>query len=137
MNKFRIEKRGLSADEYQLIRKTTGWIMLDDDVVSQALKNDLFTVCAFDDKKLIGIGRVIGDGSIYFYIQDVIVTPEYQKKGVGKHIMESIEEFLNEKANNHSFIGLMAAEGVKEFYYAFGYKERPAHKPGMYKFIKK
>lgn len=111
--------------------------MLEDWVVKKALKNDLYSVCVFDENNLIGIGRVIGDGGIYFYIQDVIVHPDYQGKGVGKTIMERIELFLRGKADNNSFIGLMAAEGVKDFYRGFGYEERAENRPGMYKIIKK
>ena len=50
--------------------------------------------------------------------------------------MENVEEYLSKTANNNSFIGLMAAEGVKEFYYKFGYKERPDSRPGMFKVVK-
>jgi hypothetical protein len=51
--------------------------------------------------------------------------------------MENIETYLREKANNNSFIGLMAAEGVIDFYLQFGYIKRPDNKPGMYKMINK
>ncbi len=137
MVNFNVESRGLKVVEYQLLRKTTGWDMLEDEVVGKALKNDLYSVCVFDNDKLVGIGRVIGDGFIYFYIQDIIVIPEFQKKGIGRLIMESIENYLSKTANNNSFIGLMAATNVKEFYHKFGYKERPEDRPGMYKMIEK
>ena len=119
---FKIEKRNIKTVEYQALRKTTGWDMLDDSIVEKALKNDLFSLCIYDKEKLVGMGRVIGDGFIYFYIQDIIVIPEYQKKGVGKLIMENIEEYLSEATNNNSFIGLMAAVDVKDFYTKFDYQ---------------
>ncbi len=134
---IRIENRKICFDEFQTIRKTTGWAMLEDNVVKLGLKNDLYSVCIFDDDKLIGIGRVIGDGAIYFYVQDIIVIPEYQGKGIGKKIMDNIENYLNNNTNNNSFVGLMAAAGVKEFYYKFGYSERPENKPGMFKMVNK
>lgn len=134
---YKIEQRKISVSEYQLLRKTTGWDMLEDSVVEIALDNDLFSVCVLDGDSPVGIGRVIGDCAIYFYIQDVIVVPEYRGKGIGAIIMERIENFLNGNANHNSFVGLMAADGVKEFYYKFGYSERQATKPGMYKMIKR
>lgn len=111
--------------------------MLDDGVVKMALENDLFSIIIFDGNLPVGMGRVIGDGGIYFYIQDIIVHPEYQKSGIGKLIMERIEAFLSKSAPKNAFIGLMAAEGVKEFYHKFGYKERPENGPGMFKRISK
>jgi len=135
--KYLIESRKIKVDEFQQIRKTTGWVMLEDSVVERGLERDLHSVCVSDNGKLIGVGRVIGDGAMYFYIQDIIVIPEYQKKGIGRLIMENIEDFIQKKAFNNSFIGLMAANGVKGFYTRYGFVERPDNRPGMSKLIKK
>ena len=134
---IKIENRRISTNEYQLIRSTTDWAKLGDKTVEKALCNDLYSVLVYDENKLIGLGRVVGDGAIYFYIQDIIVIPEYQGKGIGKMIMQDIENYLNDTASQNSFIGLMAAEGVQQFYYQFGYEERPDNKPGMFKMINK
>ena len=32
--------------------------------------------------QLIAAGRVIGDGGVYFYVQDVIVVPEHQRRSL-------------------------------------------------------
>ncbi len=137
MENIKIERRRLKVDEYQALRGTTDWFTVDDEVVEKSLKNDLFTVCVFDRKTLVGMGRIVGDGAIYFYIQDVIVIPSYQGKGIGVLIMNEIEEYIEENAFNNSFIGLMAADGVKKFYHKFGYLERAETRPGMSKLIKK
>ena len=136
MEDYPVEHRKILVQEYQQIRKTTDWSLVENKVVEKALEKDLYSICVIDADKLIGIGRVIGDGALYFYVQDVIVSPSYQGKGIGKLIMKNIETFINQNANNNSFIGLMAAKNTKEFYYNFSYKERPANKPGMYKIIK-
>lgn len=136
-NNIRLENRKLTVSEYQLMRASTGWSSLQDSVVEKALSNDLFSVCLFDGEKLIGMGRVIGDGAIYFYIQDIIVLPEYQGQGIGKIIMNSIEAFIAQHANHNSFIGLMSAKGIKAFYNQFGYQARPENGPGMFKVIEK
>ncbi len=135
--KLTIEIRKLTVSEYQTLRQTTGWDMLDDKVVKMALENDLFSLIVVDGNTPIGMGRVIGDGGIYFYIQDIIVHPKYQKAGIGKLIMQHIETFLKESAPHNAFIGLMAAAGVQEFYHSFGYKVRPENGPGMFKRMSK
>ncbi len=116
------------------MRQSTDWNQVDALMAEEALKNDLFSVCARYQGKTIGIGRVIGDGAIYFYIQDVIVLPEYRTQGVGTLIMERIEAYLDGHAKEGAFIGLMAAEGVVSFYRKFGYSKRPEGRPGMYKY---
>jgi GNAT superfamily N-acetyltransferase len=137
MDRYRIIRNKITVAEYQLLRHTTNWFQIEDSVVEKSLNNDLFSVTIYDDKKLIGMGRVVGDGAIYFYVQDIIVIPEYQGRGIGKLIMNTIEAYLSESAYNNSFVGLMAARGVAGFYYNFGYKERDNERPGMSKLIKK
>ena len=136
MTTYNVEIRKLRTEEYQSLRQTTAWDPINDAQVKTALEKDLFSVCVLDQKKTIGIGRVIGDGAIYFHIQDVIVLPDYQHQGIGKLIMDHIEAYLSKATGPHSFIGLMAADGVKEFYKKYGYTERPPNRPGMYKIRK-
>lgn len=135
MKNFKTEIRKLTVSEYQTLRNSTSWPVIENDTVEKALHNDLFTICVLDDKKIIGMGRLIGDGAIYFYIQDVIVLPEYQNMNVGNSIMAEIEKYLSENAPKNAFIGLMAASGVEEFYTRFNYLKRPEDRPGMYKII--
>ena len=84
------------------------------------------------NNKVIGCGRVIGDGGLYYYIQYVIVLPEFQKRGLGKLIMDSIMKFFNENVQPNTFIGLMAAKGQSKVYTHFGFNERPEYRPGLY-----
>ncbi len=137
MENLRIEKRRPGVNEYQALRGTTDWFTIDDEVVEKSLQNDLFSVCVFDHDTLVGMGRIVGDGALYFYIQDIIVIPDYQRRGIGALIMKEIEAYLEENAYNNSFIGLMAADGVQEFYHKFGYLERAETRPGMSKLMKK
>jgi GNAT superfamily N-acetyltransferase len=134
---LRVKKGVISTQDYQKLRATTGWDMFHDKVVERSLSADLFSVSIYDGEDIIGCGRVIGDGLMYFYIQDIIVSPEYQKKGIGTKIMLEIEKFLKKRTVNNSFIGLMAARGVREFYRKFGYSERSPERPGMCKIVKK
>lgn len=133
--KREVQYRIPTVEEYQQLRRTTGWSTLADEVVETALSNSLFSVCVLHKGTIIGTGRVIGDGGAYFYIQDVIVLPAYQKMGVGLLIMEAVEDWLKKQAPPNAFIGLMAAAGVKRFYKKFGYQVREAEKPGMYKTV--
>ncbi len=130
---FKVERRRLKIKEYQTLRLSTGWPRLTDEMVKKALENDLFSVCVLDDKTTIGLGRVIGDGAVYYYVQDVIVLPDYQKKGVGKLLMDEIENFLAGNCHKNAFIGLMAAKGVEGFYKKYGYGVRARGASGMYK----
>lgn len=134
---IKIEYRNPTVSEYQLLRASTDWEELSDETVRTGMDGSLYSVCFMVAGKIAGGGRIVGDGAIYFYIQDVIVLPEYQKTGLGHMIMEVLEDWLEKNSHQHSFIGLMAADGVKDFYSRFGYTVREDSKPGMSKLIKK
>ena len=63
-----IEFKNPTPIEYNAIRNTTGWDKLDLKTIEKGLENSLFSVCLYHNEKLVGIGRIIGDNSIYFYI---------------------------------------------------------------------
>ena len=131
---FIVEERPISREEYLELRNSTDWIDVSGEVVEKALSNDLYSICVTHEGKTVGVARIIGDGAIYYYIQDLIVLPEYQKMGVGRLLMEHIEKYLQNKAPKGAFIGLMAAENTTGFYENFGYIVRPGQKPGMFKY---
>ena len=83
------------------------------------------------------MGRIVGDGAMYFYIQDVIVDPSYQNSGIGSALMEKIERYLSVSAKKGSTIGLLAAKGKEAFYARYNYIIRPNNSlgNGMSRFV--
>ncbi len=135
MHEVKYTYRSPSVSEYQMLRATTSWNQFDDTVIRKSLEKDLFAIVAEHESSAIGMARIIGDGALYFYVQDVIVHPRFQGMGIGKQLMQRIESFLKDHAPTSAFIGLMAASGTREFYEDFGYKIRPADGPGMYRIV--
>lgn len=88
--------------------------------------------------ELLGFGRVVGDGVLYFYVQDVIVVRGARGKGVGRLIMGRLMVRLREIAPAGATIGLMSAAGKEGFYERFGFVTRPsdAHGAGMTQFMR-
>jgi ribosomal protein S18 acetylase RimI-like enzyme len=125
------------VDEYLHLRAKLAWGDLDAKLAEMSLKNSLFHVTIRHDSKLIGMGRVVGDGAMYFYIQDVIVDPDYQQLGIGVALMDSIENYLTKTTQKGATIGLLAAKGKEGFYTRYGYSLRPSESlgHGMCKFI--
>lgn len=46
-----------------------------------ALKNSLFMVSLYHKEKLIGFGRVVGDGGITYVVSDIMEDKKYQRIG--------------------------------------------------------
>ncbi len=124
-------ERSPTVEEYQRLCKAVGWDRVNDIAAEAGLHNSLYSVCVIYRDEVIGCGRVIGDG-IYFYIQDIMVLPGFQRKGIGKRIMDALMNYLRSHVCSSAFIGLMAAKGASKFYKKYGFVERPQDRPGMF-----
>ncbi len=114
-----------SAEDYNYLRAQVGWGQVHLDRAKTSLLNSLYSVSAYHNDGLIGMGRIIGDKGLYYYIQDVIVLPEYQGHGIGRKIMHRLMKFIHQDAGANSIIALMSASGKEEFYELFGFIKRP------------
>jgi len=137
MENYNTSFKSPMAEDFVQLRAKIGWGETDLAMAKHSLNASLFHVTIYSQSQLVAMGRVVGDGSMYFYIQDVIVDPEHQGQGLGKEVMEDIESFLAKNAKKGATIGLLSAQGKEDFYKAWGYLERtgaPLGK-GMCKFI--
>lgn len=121
-----------TVDEVNQLTEAVGWGIRENVIVEEALRYTLYSVCAYDEDKLIGYGRIIGDKTIFLYIHDVMVRPEYQGIGIGTGIMNNILEKVNEyrKVNPGIRVYLGASKGKEGFYEKFGFVSRPNEKLG-------
>ncbi len=121
-----------SAEEFNYLTNSVGWGIRENNIVKEALKNTLYSLCVYDDNKLIGYGRIIGDKTIFLYIQDIMVIPEYQHKHIGTGIMENLLTKINEykKINPNIRTYLGASKGKESFYKKFGFISRPNEELG-------
>jgi len=131
-----IEYRSPTVTEYMRLRNLVGWWETDENATGKALENSLFSVVAIENSTVIGFGRIIGDEGLYYYIQDLIVHPEFQAKGLGKLLMKELMSYITANAKSGAFVGLMAAKGLEKYYEQFGFKAREKNAPGMYQVIK-
>ena len=132
MSDFQLLQRSPTVEEYQQLRKAVGWYVVNNEATEQGLQNSLYSVCLVHGETVVGCGRIVGDSGIYFYLQDIIVLPEFQGKGGGRMIMDRMMQFLKSHAAPNAFVGLMAAKDVAGFYEQYGFSRRPADRPGMF-----
>jgi ribosomal protein S18 acetylase RimI-like enzyme len=125
-------ERAPTFDEYRRLRASVGWNEVDGDGIVAGLSSSLYAVVLERDGDAVGCGRVVGDGGIYFYLQDVIVLPELQGQGWGARIMEAVMRYVEAAARPGSFIGLMAAKDAEGFYLRYGFERRTDDRPGMF-----
>ena len=56
--------------------------------LEQAFHQSLFVMVAYDEDKLVGLIRAVGDGLTIVFIQDLLVCPHYQRQGIGRSLLE-------------------------------------------------
>lgn len=117
---YEIFKESPSVDDYLRIRKEAGLSPKSVEAATKGLPNSLFAVQVIHKSRVVGMGRVIGDGGCWFEIVDVAVVPEHQGKGLGKRIMQEIMQFIERNALPGAYVSLLA--DAPEFYKPFGFK---------------
>lgn len=135
-----LKENTLDLDTYFSLRASVGWKLLTNTQAEKALKNSLITITAYENNVPVGMGRIVGDGAVICYVQDLVVHPDYQKLGVGRLIMERLIKFVSEVKEKDSEIMmcLMCAKGREHFYEKFGFVGRPTEDlgPGMIQYIR-
>ncbi|WP_430597695.1 GNAT family N-acetyltransferase [Enterococcus sp. AZ177] len=122
----------VSPEEWISLRKKIGWEIHSKSVHQTAINHTLYGIILYDaSKKPIGMGRVVGDSKLCFYLQDIGVVPRWQKQGVGTKIVTELLEYISNVADPKAIVGLMATDEVTETYYAnFGFKTRKELRKG-------
>ncbi len=116
----------LSYDDYYRLRESVAWLNFSREQTEKALNNSLYTVVAEDDGKVVGMGRMTGDG-LYYLIVDIVVQPDHQKKGIGSAIIDMMIDYVDRETpiGGRSSVQLTAEKGKETFYEKKGFKLIP------------
>lgn len=120
---FELVDNVLTAEDFVRLKVATGFMDRPLEQAEKAIRNGLFNVAALCDGKVVGMGRLVGDGAMYWYLQEIIVLPEYQGMGIGKSIVNRLIEHIKSTAipGTGIEVGLTAVKGKEPFYEKFGF----------------
>ena len=135
MIEYTLLENKLEAEDFIRLKRSAGFMERPVELVKSALRNDLYDVVALVNNDVVGMGRLVGDGVMYWYLQEIVVLPEYQGIGIGTAIVNKLLNYIQEHTpeGNFTSVGLTAAEGKEGFYERFGF----AKNRGMTKYIEK
>lgn len=60
------------------------------ELLSRAFAGSLCTLCAYDGGRIAGLVRAVGDGASVLCVQDLLVLPEYQRRGLGSRLLREL-----------------------------------------------
>ncbi len=125
----------ISVEEYNMLRKSVGWITVTEARARKALTNSFYKRIAWRDGKPVGMARIVSDGGYTYFITDVIVKPELQGGHIGSTLIHDLLDYIKRDVMDGEtvMVSLMAAYERESFYERFGFHTRPFgnHGPGM------
>jgi GNAT superfamily N-acetyltransferase len=128
MANYELMERLPTVEEHACLWAAVGWGTVNLSMSAASLGGSVYGVVVRHEDAVIGMGRIVGDGSMYFYIQDVAVLPEFQNFGVGQRIVEQLLQYIEAHSWPGAFTGLFASHGNDSFYERYGFRN---HAPGM------
>ena len=86
------EYKVYNDEEILSLYASAGWTAYTDqpEILRKGFENSLLTLAAYDGENLLGIIRTVGDGATIVLVQDILVFPEHQRKGVGSALLQAI-----------------------------------------------
>jgi GNAT superfamily N-acetyltransferase len=119
---WRLERRVATTAEHRRLAEAVGWgEAFDWPTTPVSLHASLFGVVVLAGGEAVGMGRLVGDGVKYFYVQDVAVDPAWQACGIGQAIVEALLAWIEENAPATAFVGLFATEEAMPLYRRTGF----------------
>lgn len=117
------EYKAYNEEEIMSLYKSVGWTAYTEqpDVLRQGFENSMLILAAYDAEKLLGIIRAVGDGATIVFVQDILVFPEYQRRGVGTALLQAV---LNRYDNVRQIeLATDNTEKTVAFYKSMGFTE--------------
>ncbi len=121
MEVFIKEYKEYNESEILKLYQSVGWTnyVNNPEMLKNAYENSLKIYAAYMNDKMAGIIRVVGDGFSVVFIQDLLVYPKYQRKGIGKALLEKILSEYKDVYQKHLLTD--NTEKTIQFYKSIGF----------------
>lgn len=131
--------RKVSAEEFYELRASVEWKNVSTTELAIALDNSMYVVGVYEDDTLVAMGRIVGDKVFKAMLTDIIVKPDYQKKGYGRVVVTELLKLAQENMQEGELMCIEAAptSGNIPFYVKCGMKHKPEEQEGVYIWLKK
>ena len=108
----------VSAKALADLRESVGWSRMEKEYGSPSISS-YYHIAVYEDDELIAYIDSVSNGVTDAYIQDLMVRPDHQGKGIGTELMNKMIRYLKEK--HICIISVIYEEGLEPFYERFGF----------------
>lgn len=119
------------VDDYRRLRREAGLSSRTAAAAARGLANTLYGVSLLHSGEVVGMGRIIGDGGCFYTIVDIAVAPSWQKRGLGKRILDALDSWLRANAEPSAYVNLVADGDARHLYKKYGFVESAPHSINM------
>lgn len=128
MNGLTIKYNELTAEEFITLWETVWGPGPGLEQTRLAMAHTLFRISVWDGDKIVAMARMLGDMGLDYYIKDVVVRPEYQRRGIGRGMIQALLKFVSDHGvgGTNIFIELTAAPEKAPFYEKLGFDANDA-----------
>lgn len=86
------EYKTYNESEILGLYKSVGWTAYTDqpELLRKGFENSMLTLAAYEGEQLLGLIRTVGDGATVVFVQDILVFPEHQRKGIGSALLQAV-----------------------------------------------
>lgn len=124
MDDLRLEPLPPTLEDYLDLRRLSGLTPKRPDQGSPALTNSWAWRRIVDATgRSVAMGRVVGDGGWYFLVADMATLPDFQRRGLGRRILEGLLADIREKAPEGAYVTLLADPPGQPLYRSLGFSE--------------
>jgi predicted N-acetyltransferase YhbS len=87
--------------------------------IEDMIKNADIIITARLDQNIVGVARAVSDYSYCCYLSDLAVDSRYQKRGIGKKLINRLQQELQKSCK----IVLLSAPDAVDYYPRIGFKK--------------
>lgn len=120
-----------TVDEYRRLRSQAGLSQRSVEASEAGLPNTIAGVVVDLRGRAVGMGRIVGDGGLFFQVVDIAVAPAHQGQGLGKRIMDRLMAELREHVPAEAYVSLIADGQANRLYAQFGFEPTAPESIGM------
>lgn len=79
-------------DEILSLYDSVGWAAYTEnpDILREGFHSSLCVLAAYEGNTLAGLVRVVGDGQTVVLVQDLLVSPAFQRRGIGSTLLSAM-----------------------------------------------
>ena len=128
MDGLTVKYNELTAEEFIALWETVWGSGPGLEQTRLAMAHTLFRISVWDGDKIVAMARMLGDMGLDYYIKDVVVRPEYQRRGIGRGMIRELLTFVSDHGvgGTDIFIELTAAPEKTPFYEKLGFDANDA-----------